>query len=224
MSETVTPTPAEQPTPAESEPNPTPPGGGDGGSGDDGSGGGSQSADAFAEERVKLNQRISDFQARADKAEAELAAARKPQEDGGSQPQPLTAEGVLTLLERRDAIAAVKVSAAEKFPNADPSILARANEYDSAEALTVALQASDTQLGQHIEARAKTANDELLSRYVEKFGEIEPAPPGDGSGGNAGGDPTITELAAMSQDEFEAVTPEVRDRVMRSATTQGGSS
>lgn len=210
-----------QPTPAGSESDQSTPGGDGTGAGGDGAGtgGGSQSsADTFAEERAKLQETARGLQAERDRLKAELAAARKPEVDEGNQPQPLTAEGVLTLLERRDAIASVKAAAPEKYPNADPSILARANEYESAEALTAALEASNTLLGQHIEARAKTASEELLARYVERFGEIEPAPQGDGTGGSAGGDPTIDELAAMSQSEFEAVAPEVRDRVMRSAT------
>jgi len=220
MSEPATPPNEPTPTPAVPEPNPAPSGDGGAGSGTEGSGGGSQTADAFAEERARLEQRARDFQSAKDKAETELAALKAASTPAATEAQPLTAEGVLSLLERRDAIAAVKASATEQFPNADPSILARASEYESAEALTAALQASDASIKAQVDARLQTEADALVARYREKFGDLDPTPPNSDPEA-AGGDPTIEQLAAMSSAEFDAVPEEVIERVMRSAS-QGG--
>lgn len=205
-------------------------GGDQGGSGEStsgssttGSGSGSQSTEGAlsADQVAELERRARDEQSRADRLEFELKQLRdSTTATPPAETKPASTEDLLALLDRRDAIASVKATATEKFPNADPSILARANQFETAEALTVALQSSHDTLTQHIEARTKTEADGLVAKYRERYGDLEPTPP-DAGGSSGGGDPTIEQLAAMTSSEFDAVPQEVVDRVMRSA--QGGS-
>jgi hypothetical protein len=222
----------ENPNPTPSEPGSGEPGGSGSGQGGDGGQGGTQAADQFAAERETLEARARSFQSEADKAkeraaaaEAELARLKGEKDEGASgqgTPAPgLTEDAVVRVMRREQAraseVAAALETAKADYPNAEPAVL-RADQYDTAEELLAAAEASHKSVSSHLEARLKAEEEALRKRYAERYGEL-PAPVETGSEGGASGDPSIAQLNAMSQDELDALEkrdPGVIDRVLRS--------
>lgn len=202
------------------------------GSSGDGDAGGTQTADSFAAEREKLEARARSFQGEADRAKqrAEQAEAElkklKDGASGGETPAALTAGEIAAQVRqemRREAARSRELSAAaetakSEYPDADSDILARVDEYDTAEEFLAAARASHESIGSHVDARLKAREEELRKRYAETYGELPPLP--DENTGSPTGDPTLAQLNAMSITELDALEqadPGVIERVQRSA-------
>jgi hypothetical protein len=149
------------------------------------------SADSFAAEREQLEARARSFQARADKAEAELTKLKEPKPDPTQNPVPLTAEGVLALLNRDRELTEARSTLKTEFPSADPALLKA--DYASVEAMRAAVEDSHKRIEAIIAPRVDSESQALLARYVEKYGAL-PDAPGAGEGTPKTGLPTKAEL------------------------------
>lgn len=212
------------PTPTPSETDPA--GGKPTGAADDGGAEAQAAAEKFAAERERLDATNRALQSDRDKARKDAADAQAELERlkaGTSEeaPKAMSPEDVTRVmraeLAREREIARAAESARSEYPNADPSIFAALESYDSAEALLEAAKGSHDSFSSHIDAKVKEREEALRKRYAETYGEL-PAPvsPADGT---PTGDPTMAELNRMSQaelDDLEKRSPGTIDRVLRS--------
>lgn len=227
----------EDPTTATSEGTSSTPDGAAGGSADGGAGG-TEAAEKLAAERDALQAEARRHQAERDRVAAERDRLKRELEaakgaSSGETPasdKPLSAaeiaEQVRTAMRQEQArsreLAAAEATAREQFPNADSAILARADEFDSAEELLEAARASHQATSSLLEDRLKAAEQELRERYEKVHGPLPE--PVSASETPPSGVPTIEELSAMNQrqlDALEAQNPGVIDRVLRSAQEAG---
>lgn len=202
------------------------------GEGGEGGAGGDAAAEQFAAEREQLQREARLRQSEADKAKAETARLQRELDEakkgtsGEETPAPsagLTEEQVRQVMRREAARASEMSSAVEtarsEFPNADPKVLSNLESYDSADELLVAAKASHDTLSEHLSAREKSIEEDIRKRYAAIHGEL-PAPPDNSGKDTPTGDPTITQLSAMSQAELEALekrAPGTIERVLNSA-------
>ena len=181
----------------------------------------------LAQERAKAEQTARELQASRDreraareKAEKELAKLRG---NSGETPQALTEDRLLSLLDERERRAALKQAAetfqgAEEYAHADTSILARATEFDSVEALRAALESSHTEaktrIDSAVEAQVRAKLEEAGKQYGISLAPTTPTPP------NTTGDPSIEEINSTPMVEWDSKgwTDEVVDRVIRNAS------
>lgn len=195
------------------------------GSSAEGGSGGSSTADSFAAEREQLETRARGFQStadrekqRADAAEAELTKLRGGAEGAEADaPQPLTLEQMRAEMRRMGEVQNAVPGLREQFKNADPAILARADSFDTVEALGEALKASHEAATSVIDAAVAEREAALRAQYVEKYGEL-PAPPS--SDGTTAGEVTLEQLNRMSMaemDQLEQDHPGIIERINRSA-------
>lgn len=224
MTDTAT---AEPTTTPASEPASTTPGGEGSGAGNDGSGSGSQdsAADAFAAEKVRLEQLARDRQSEADKLRKENAEL-KSAAASTTTPQPLTLEQMRSEQKRwreLDAAAtALRKDEAVKF--ADPSLFDRADEFDSVESFRVAVEDSHRSIKGRLdglELVPKSDVEAKLARYVEKYGALESPPSTEGA--QPTGAITVDEIGAMSfaeRDVYDQEHPGEIARVLRSANAK----
>ena len=198
---------------------------------EEGAGGGSQpDAGTLAPERDALDLRVRQEQSRADRAEArlrELEARLNAGTNDGGAPAAQTSEG-LTLADlraemRRTAeITAALPTLRDEFPYADEAILARADEYDSAEALRAALENSHKSVENRIAPAVAEEVRKLKERYSARFGPLtdDIAPPGGEPATVVPGMPTLQELQAMPFAEyrkFADANPEYVNNLLRTA-------
>jgi len=207
------------------------------GSSADGATGGTQTgADTFAAERLELQASARSFQSAKDRAEARsielqarldaVAAASAEGSDAGSPVSvaQMDPDALLASLEARfemraslkDAATALKA----EYAHADPSLLARAGEFDSVESLTAAIKSSHEAVAAVVKTAVVAREAELKAEITEKYGFSFAVAPTD-AGPAPAGDPTIHQIAAMSiqeQREFSVANPGVIARILRSAT------
>jgi len=210
-------------TTATSEGDPGASGDATAGSAGDGGAGGTQ-ASVGIEDLEALRR---DFQSAQDKQIARLEklleerAAPAPKDDTNDEPQALTPAEV----DRRVAAAvfnAQQISASlgdlkTEFPLADASIYSDLTQFESAEALRAAVEGSHSRTSALIAPAIEAKEKEIRAQYAERYGDLGPEEPTDTT---PSGDPTITQLSAMTQaqlDQLERDKPGVIDRVLRSA-------
>lgn len=190
--------------------------------------GGTQAPEGFVPvaDLEREQARARSFQADADRAKAELAARGpvivpgKPEGDG---PAPLGFDPVefrrsllsdtANVLQMTSAISDLKV----RFPNADPAIYSRVDEYGNPDALRLAVEDSHLRVTAQITAAVEAREVALRKEYDEKIGGG--APPGSAPGALVG-DPTVESLRAMTGAElhaFDKANPGVVERVLSSA-------
>jgi len=205
----------------------------------DGGAGGTEAAEQLAAERDALQAEARRHQAERDRVAAErdrlkreLAAAKGTSSDETpAAASGLTAEQIAEQVRmemRREAtrtreIAAAEATAREQYPNANPEIFARVDEFDSAEALVEAVRSSHEATTSLIQDRLQAAEKELRERYEKVHGPLpEPAQTSEQTA--PAGTPSIEELSAMNQAQLDALEkrePGVIDRVLRSAQEAG---
>jgi hypothetical protein len=164
------------------------------------------------------------FQAEADKAKAELAAA-KPGDAGGEaggsgfDPDKFRREllqDVVGVTQLTQAAVTLK----EKYPHADPALFGQLDEFGSVDALRVAVEDSHNRVATAITASGADIEAKVRAEYEEKFGKLA-GTPSTGASAQQAGDPTVAQLNAMSvqeMNEIEKKDPGVIDRVLRSVS------
>jgi len=208
-------------TDASSEGNPGASGDAATGRSDDGEAGGTLSSDEF-EKRLEEIKRGN--QARVDKLEQRIEALSKERAaasdtDGGTpktEPAPgLTLEQLRAEMRRQREVDAAAEAIRKEYPNADPAVFARLDEFESSESLRAAAEASHNRTQALIEPAVQAEKDRLKAAYVEKYGDLGPVTPEDTGTGT--GDPTYDQLKRMSPDELDEIGDDVIERVARSA-------
>jgi hypothetical protein len=195
---------------------------GDGGAGD-GAGSTTPTVDAFADERNKLTQQIRDFQSRADRLQAELdkAKAVSAPEPASTQPEALTAEGVMALLRRDRELTSAVSQLRNDFPFADDAIFTGYERFDSVEAFRAEAEASHTRIKALAEKAAQPLVDAALAPYVEKYGRLNTTP-ADNGGASATGLPSLEEVRGYNATQLQTLVDQhgedVIERIWRSAT------
>lgn len=214
--------------PASGEASGTPDAGASGSS--QGSDQGTSGADAFAQERESLQSRVRDEQGRADRLQNELAQLRASQSpppvNAGSEGDttttpPLTEAGIAAVFARMQGLStlASTLRTDETVKYADPSLFDRYAEFDSPEAFRAAVEQSHRSFEGRLTSLNVVPQSEVEARlkaYVDRYGELNTTPP-DASGGTPTGDPSLEEIARMTQPELTALeerNPGVIDRVM----------
>ena len=178
-----------------------------------GSEGGTQAADgnAFAAERERLQSQIRSLQSDRDRAivRAERAeAAAVADSSGGSAASELgatlTEAQVAEIVQRSTMLtqAAERMRSSEDFKHADPAIFDRAFEFDSPEAFRVAVEQNHAERAAIFQAGFQAGQGAI----GDGGGSPTPAPGPAAAGSTAPtpGLPTASELAALSQAQFEA--------------------
>lgn len=219
------------PTPGVSEDNPTPSGDGSAGvSGDGGaganSGGDGASLAAAERERMEAVQRQLQGErdrerARAAKLEQDLAAAK----GSVTEDKPLALADITRLLDERDRARELRTAAdtfrsSDEFKFADKSILDRASEYDSPEALKAALQTSHEAVKAIVDAETETQVRTQVESVLKEAGiAVKPAPSNQPPAPS--GLPTIEEIHSTPMDEWDerGWTPELIDQVIYGTQT-----
>lgn len=200
----------------------------------DGAGTGTQApADSFAAEREQYEGRVRSFQSAADRAqarvaelEAQLAASTGGAGGASNDSGAATAfdpDVIVNQLESRMTHRTEMRSAAaaleQEFEYADPDVLARAHEFESAEALRAAVEEQHNAVVAFRDSIREEERATVLREVAERYGiQIEAPPPADAT--VPSGDPTIEQIASWSFAEeraFDAANPGVIDRVLRSA-------
>lgn len=197
-------------TPA-SDANPNPEGTPGGGGAGDGAGAVTPTADAFADERNKLNAQIRDFQSQKDRLAKEVADLKAasggsaPAPGSTTQPEPLSAEGVMALLKRDRELTSAVSQFKSDFPLADPAIFAGYDGYDSVEAFRAAAESSHgavkSLVDQAVGPQLTAAVEAALKPYVEKYGRLA-APPAPAGEGTPTGMPSREEVRQFSADQL----------------------
>lgn len=190
---------------------------------DDGAAGGTQSdAERFASERATLERDLRAHQARADKAEAALAAASSKPTPEPEAPVSVVSEAP-TLEQIRAEVTNSSLRAQSllqsvdglktEFPQAGPSVFSDLGQYESVEALRAAAEADHQRMEALIAPAVKAEVEKRVQPYVEKYGAQGPP---DTVEATPTGDPTIEQLGEMSLaqlDALEAEKPGVIQRV-----------
>lgn len=185
--------------------------------------------DTFSAERAQLDQRVRQEQSRADRAEArlrELEQAAATTVPGGAPtpdaPAGLTLEQMRAEMHRHSEITSVLPTLREQFTYADPAILGRAMEYDSAEALRAAVENSHKSVEALIAPAVAAEVAKLKERYAARFGPLteDIAPPGGEPTSVVPGMPTLEELNRMPFPEYRKFAndnPEYVANLLRTA-------
>lgn len=211
------------PTPGASEANPAT------GSAEGAPAGAQAATDTFAAEREQYEGRVRSFQSEADRAKARVAeleaqiaasagAGNTPSAESGFDPDVIVSQ-LESRMTHRTEMREAAASLEQEFEYADPDILARANEFESAEALRSAIEEGHNAVVAFRDSIREETRAEVLAEVREKYGiQIEAPPPADATA--PAGDPTIEQIASWSFAEeraFDAANPGVIDRVLRSA-------
>jgi len=178
-------------------------------------------ADAFAEERARLQAQARDWQGKYDRLKAETTVTPEPTA-APAPTTPLDVEAAVRSALRRQrefdsAVGALK----EQFPNAT-NALANVDSFESVEALQVAAENEQRAFEAQVTPAVEAAVAAALKPYVDKFGPIQTAPAG-AVPGQGEGLPTLADVERMSlreQDALEKQHPGLIDRLHREAFTR----
>jgi hypothetical protein len=198
----------------------------------DGAAGGSQTdAGSLATDQVAAAEaRARSWQARADRLQAELAAAQAGTSvETPAATGPITADAVADVvwdaLADRDRLTAAYQHVREKFPNAHPSILQHVRDYESPEAFVAAAAESHTAETGWRQSLREQMDAEIRQQYG--IGDQQaPATPAGAAAKPAAptGKPTLDEVRSMDSaemDQLEKEHPGHIESLLREASADG---
>jgi hypothetical protein len=123
----------------------------------------------------------------------------------------------IAAMERRMELREAKLTfkSDDAFKDADPSIFARAVEFDSVEAFQAALEDSVASRKTARDAMRAEVDAEVRAAYVAQYGELAATPPTTDGVVPAEGAMTLARLSALPQSEFEAYVTKNPDEYAR---------
>ena len=191
--------PAAEGTPAEGTPTP--------GSGDQ------------SEALRKLQSHRDSLAAENEKLRTQLAEASTPKTPAPAptQPEALTAEGVMALLRREREMTGAVAQLQSDFSFADESIFTGYDKFESVEAFRAAAEASHNRIKSLVESKTQpaieAAVEAALKPYVERYGRIA-APPVTPSETAPTGMPTLEEVKGYSLSQLDAFVEQYGEKAL----------
>jgi hypothetical protein len=188
------------------------------GAGDEGSGGtsdgaaGAPAAGVSEDEKRRrdLQSQLDRERAKTARLEAELRAQQTPTDDGDGdgRPDPVAVDRMVAAsIARETAKADLARDARERYPNADPQLLADLSRYRSAEELEVTLARSHEQRSNDVRTLTEQVEQEVRAR----LGQTVTAPDGGGQPPAAGDELTVAGVKGMGLEEL--LDPANDDRI-----------
>lgn len=186
-------------------------------------------ADAFAEERARLEAQRAEWQSKADRQAAEAARlqaeldAARAQSQTPAAPSPVDVKSVLREeLQRVRQMDAAVASLREQYPGAS-EVFERVDQFDSVEQLQVAAEQAHARFTSQVGPAVEAAVTAALKPYVDKFGPLQTPPPA-ATPGAGDGMPTLDEVSRMGLKELDALEkahPGYVDRLLDNSMSTG---
>lgn len=204
-----------------SEGDQTPAGTPDGaGAADDGARG-EQNSEALRNLQAQRDRQTAEIaKLKADLAAASATPAAEPTQ---TQPESLTAEGVMALLKRDREMTGAVSQLRTDFPFADDAIFTGYERFETVEAFRAEAETSHSRIKGLADKAAQPLVDAALAPYIEKYGQLAATPP-DNGGGQVTGLPSPEEVRNYTATQLEQLVAQhgedVIERIWRSSLTQ----